>query len=734
MSAHHENETPHEHDAHGEHTHDDVVDAVNALRGQLAGLGRDGDDDAGGREEWESTLEARERVIAEREQALARERAAIKAHRLELKDAQQQIQQASDDLLERAAAVNREKADLDRQKHEQEQALRQHREELEAESKRRRADFDRRLEEEAAEFRTRLEEEFTARKETLKAEISRQRESLEERERDLERRAVELENHAQQIEENTRALEERESGRIAELETALLERDQRLDRATRDAEALRVQFDTLRQEAQGAVDARAELESLRVRLDDAESREAELHRALAEARDAAGAGESNTNALREEIARRDQRISELEAVAAEAGDHAELAASFQNDLNGRDARIADLERSLEEALAAGAAADEHDNERLAALEAEIAARDEQIADLAASLEAARQAVADAGERPAVDPAEIEKRDRAIEKLVDRLKKTEQERDALAATAGEVADRGAAYHDEHLQRRRERLLAYRRMVETESRKINQAKRAVAQRHAEAEKVLQHRRAIAEMRQSLEKTSARLEKRAKRYNAARLALMLVTALGALAFGAWHAATMVPMDYLAHATLRAEPVGADSLTDEQLQAWRKYAGGLVTDPRLVELAAERMKRRGLEEFGSAPALGAKMNEDLDFSFPSPDAMTVTLKGAGDLATQRVLETYLATMVSLANDARVQRSDGANTNVAAMPRAEDAPLDEQRLLVTAGVIWGVGALVVMTFGIWGVAVFSRMNARVNKDDQAAMKAAFEWSGAEAA
>lgn len=734
MSAHHDPETPHDHDApnekgggpHG----DDVLNTVNALHGRLAGMGRpDGADATRGVEEWEAALEARERVMFEREQALARERAAIKAHKHELRDAQQEMQQASDDLLERAAAFNRDKAEFDRQRQEHEGALRKKREEIEAEGKRRRAEFDRRVEEETASLRVAMEEELSARTETLKAEIVRQRERIGEREREIEQRVVELEARAVEIEARGRELSERDNQRVAELERERAERERAATHAEREVEAMRAQMETFRQEAQGAVDARAELERLRVRLDNAEDREVELQRELASTREAADAKTFETDALRDQLAQRDERIAELERASADEGGRAEIAQAFQERLEEREAQIGALEAALAEAERRARDAGGATDERLAALEAELAEREGAIADLRSQLESASAGVS------AGAAQDIEKRDRAIEKLANRLEKVQKERDALAerAQAQPEAPEGA-FLDAHLARRRERLTAYRRMVEAESKKIGQAKRVVAQRNAEAEKVLQHRRAVAETRQALEKAQARVAKQAKRYNATRLMLMLVTAMGALAFGSWHVARMVPVDYLAHATLRAEPVGGAALSDEQLQAWRQYVGGLVTDPRLVELAADRMKRRGLAQYASAPALGAKINDDLDFTFPSPNMMTLTLKGAGDLPTQRTLETYLATMISLANDARLQRADQANTNVASMPRAEDDPLDQKRLLMTAGGLFGAGSLVLLTFGIWGVAVFSRVTAKVRVDDTAAVRSAFEWSGAEGA
>ncbi|RMD64187.1 MAG: hypothetical protein D6824_04315, partial [Planctomycetota bacterium] len=148
-----------------------------------------------------------------------------------------------------------------------------------------------------------------------------------------------------------------------------------------------------------------------------------------------------------------------------------------------------------------------------------------------------------------------------------------------------------------------------------------------------------------------------------------------------------------------------------------WRTSLKKLLDDPRFVDAAAARLKRRGLVELGSPATLNSFLHQRLDVAERGPAGLTLTLLEQGEQPARLVLDTLLATAVSLANDARRLGAEGLSTQVAAPPAVVGAV--EDRRLVVASAIVGAGALALLGCA-WIVASRTSRAAQALQDDDA--------------
>jgi hypothetical protein len=230
---------------------------------------------------------------------------------------------------------------------------------------------------------------------------------------------------------------------------------------------------------------------------------------------------------------------------------------------------------------------------------------------------------------------------------------------------------------------------RRALRQRAGKLSQAKEAIDAKQKEVERILQQRQTIVAARTELQDREKKLASKAgKSRGLAALFLGVIAVLG-LGVMSWAVVDRIfPATYAASATLAADD-SAGALNAEQQEAWMAYVEQLANDPRLMEVASNRMRRRGMIDLGSAGALSARLAQDLDLSSSSPGQLTLTLKGEGADRTQRLLDTFVASMVSVANDARDRRMDGASTIVAVGATVDGEPIQDPRLIY-AGIGWG--------------------------------------------
>jgi len=132
-------------------------------------------------------------------------------------------------------------------------------------------------------------------------------------------------------------------------------------------------------------------------------------------------------------------------------------------------------------------------------------------------------------------------------------------------------------------------------------------------------------------------------------------------------------------------------------------------------MEIATDRMSRRGILEFANAATLSDTMRKDLDLASPAPGQLTLSLTGLGADRTERVLDTFIASLVSAANDAQGRRLDDTSTIVVRESTVDRHPISDPRLM-DAAIVWGASVAVVLllALGLW-----AKLSVALRKFDQ---------------
>lgn len=594
------------------------------------------------------------------------------------------------------------------------------------------------------------------------AELAERQEALQSETGALEARAAELDKVRKDLEaaragvEETRAKAERETQqRTKEIEEAraaaereLRQKEAELEEATRSLDAAikhasdragslaeeRESFELERSKWQAKASERekalaqmrAELEAAQKTVTgqkgDASAREKELS---ARARKL----EEEAAELRTSMDRLEAERAQLKSAAKSAGEASRALEEAQSERNALANKLAEQEREVESLRKQIAAAGEGADARLKALADDLKARSQALADaekkIAALGERAAAAERDGGSDSKRLSQEIEKRDRAIEALTQRLRKAQAENEQLLEAATNPAPDGAGgaaigfRNAAQMERRRRRLLRYKELLQQQSKKILQARQAITKRQEEYERLLQKRSELSDAKLALERLSARVNRGAARNKASIAVLSLTLALAIVAGLSWTISERVfPATYLVSATLQAQPEGQD-LTPEQFDAWRNTMAQMVGDPRLSEVAADRFKRRGIAELSSPADVTDRMSHELDVSPSGLNEVVVTLRGVGADRTRRILDTYLAAMISAANESRDLRLDRAMTALAAPPKADDDPVEQPHLMYAAMGFGGASGFV-MLFGLITWARLSHAKRRFEAEEPA--------------
>jgi len=518
-----------------------------------------------------------------------------------------------------------------------------------------------------------------------RASLDAQEQSLAERQEELAARAGEIESRLGEVAEREAAVASRDDSvgaresTLSERESAIEQRDQeaaqreeRLEKQARELQARRTEIaseaEQLRLEREAVASERSRLAQRAAELESAEQAQQESHS------DAEGL-RAELDQARAQLAEATHAVASIEQDAAKAREEAEQ----------RQSEIESLRQELETARSSAGASDEQ-------------------------TEALRQ--------------QIEKRNEAIQTLKKRLDDAQAARAELEDRLEEARSSGGANtlpNGVDASLRLMRLRRYRTLLQEESQKVRRAKDALAERQQECERILQQRMTLSKSKEELEALRRKLQAKAARRRGAGVVVWLALTIMAMGVMSWAVADrVVPATYLASATIAADASGRE-LTPEQRQAWRQYCLDLTTDPRLMEVAAERMRRRGLVDLASAPDLSDRLASDLDTETTEPGAITLTLRGVGADRTERVLDTYLASLVSVANDAKSRRLDQASTVVAEAPEVEGRPVDDPRPLY-AGIGWGASSLLLI---LAALVVWIRAGRTAGGDDHAADSAA---------
>lgn len=537
-------------------------------------------------------------------------------------------------------------------------------------------------------------------------EVGEREQALKSAEAKANDAASRLAESSQELDEATKLLAARDRA-IAETQRGQKEAAERAAAIAQECETLKGELNAARElleQAEETAKARVSVDELRAR----EAAIVGLEQALKEAeRTSADLARQERESGEIAIAELANRLKVAEHTATQAA--GEVAESLAAQIRERDETNATLRAELEQARRVIADA---------VPAAELAERDRTIEKLRAELdEAIEQAT-----RPAPAPAgpdeevlqEIAKRDEAITILKERLEESLAAARAATTTADGSADGGPSEAD---YRRRDRLRRYKSMLQSQARKIVAAQSAIQRRHADCELVLSHRSKLALLAQQLSRAEKKITASKARSGAAAAVLYFVATLGILAVMSWEVSKRVwPGTYIARAVIEADP-GHRSPKAEDYAAWQKDHAELLGDPRLMEVAAQRMQQRGLAALGSPGELASRLKQDMYVQTSKPGSLTVELRGEGAEKTALVLDTVVTAFKSVADQGKDERTNDMGVVIAqaATPGAE--PLMDKRIEKAGSVFAGAA----LAAGLAGLVIWSRLVKAKKKFDQAA-------------
>lgn len=665
---------------------------VEARDGELKNRQREVEDRAKRLESEKSTLEQRTQALAIRHKELSELGSALETQRKELDARRDALERQRQDLSQRASTLDAQRQELE------EKGTRL--ESLRAEAEKNRGDVGRTQAEVAARSAelNRARAELDAARpviESQRAEVAREREQ-----------ATALRKNAESFRRESAEAAETRTREIAAREAELTAREAKCKQAERDGAEIVAQATRKREEAvAGAQRAMARADALQRELDGLRSGTTSASEVANEALDR----------TRQEAAAASQRAEEAVARASQleaaAGAVREETRREVEELAARVAEAASVREGLEG--------------RLAALESELR-------EASGSLEQARAQLDDARR---TDPDEIEKRNRAIETLRKQLEEARQWGEMLEAEL-EAAKSGAASPDqdgqgrapaarparslvsraeEWVHRRRERLVRYKGLLQAQARKIITAKDALAKRQQECDQVLAQRGKLAQAVETIRNRERQLAARRARTGAAAAifyALGSVVILGSLSWTVTN--QVVPATYIASAVIEADLKGRPAAEGE-LAGWQQYHQDLVTDPRLIEAAADRFAKRGITKLGTAPELGSRLRRDMTFTSSKPGSLKIELRGKGMDRTQRELDTFVTAVASVANTARGTRTDGLPTTISQAAQVAHDPVEDPRPAYALGVAGGG----LVAIGLLGYMVWGRLSRGKNRYEE---------------
>jgi chromosome segregation ATPase len=653
----------------------------------------------------------------------------------------QELDRRHNELVELARALKGEREQFESAKA-NEEAQRAQREERSAEALRA-------LEGELARRRAELEAK-AAGMQAEAAALALQRESilheaqrLDERERTaseqgqaLQARELQLGERAQQIEQQHAALSSRERA-AQEREQAFEQRGQALDARERALGEREAQAGPL---AEQLGQARAELDTTRAELTTAH---AELATARAEAEANASRSSQDRAELERSLAGERERLGQELAQARQKAEQAGAAlAGLRGELDAAAAQIESLKR--EHAAARGAAASgAQAGEQLAQLTKERDALAAKVNELEGALRdaAAASAARDQEAQSAAElRAELDKREDALRVLAERLLRAEErsiqhqaelnEAVARAEEAGRAsaqADRpvgdGGASPSAAVSLRRERLARYKQLLNAQSRKVVQAKAALQRRQSECEQVLASRAKLLEQAAALNTREQQIAAKQGKSHAGILGVCVAAAVSMIAGAAWTLAGKVaPSQYAARAVIEADSKIREN-SAEELASWTATHKELLTDPMVIQQAAENFGRRAMASLATPTAVKEKVDRDLYVQSDEAGKINIEWRSQGAERSARELETYLSAVLSVSDAQRQVRGDGAATSLAQAATSGQEPLDREQWIYAAAIAVG-GSVLVAGVTLGGYAAMKRTRSNFDRET-AALEAA---------
>lgn len=618
-------------------------------------------------------IRAQEEALRERERELAKREARIETAAERVSEYEQSAKRRIEELEQEA----RQSASLREELEEVRKTSRQRRDQINT------------LEERLASGQSSESErvgEAQAKVDELTAQVEAARSASSKHEAAAVALKSELETLRAEAESNAGAQGQSEA-QLQQLRDELVQVDKRAQVAEQRAEAAksamedqRLEFERqvkrAQSEATGATDESAKL---RFKISEFERELGEAKRELDEQRKAREeADEKLKNAPPPGKGKRHQEIATLRE------ENAELRAKLFSKKGGADKEhVEKLESALKES-----------NDRIGALESELGA--------------ARQQISDAGEQGDLATSLEESRNRVVDLESNVNSLHEQLR-----SAHEAAGTG---HDPNAALRRTRLKRQRQLARAQSIKVRRASEALRDRFSQCEQILQKRAKLAEAHQAIAEKEAKLVHKHAKSGAMWLVLGMATLLGILAGVSWLIAGRVaPGMYAARAVIIADG-GSRTLSPDNLDAWQLYHEDLTKDPRLIETVSDRLERRGVKSLAIPGELTRVLESGMETQSPHAGRLEFEFRGLGATHTQRVLDTYVVALTSVANANRVRRADGASTRVEVEAQAMPDPLDQTRLIYAGGILGG-GVLLSLFVGLGAYRRLASVKAKFEHD-----------------
>lgn len=531
-------------------------------------------------------------------------------------------------------------------------------------------------------------------------------EALSQAQAGLERERKVSEGLRAQIE----TLEQRQESGDAEARDRLDVLTQQLAQREQDLEEARARLDSARAQADSSAgEHEQQVASLRRDLEEARSQVQELNTQLAGI--GADADEELTR-QREQAQRHEQRAGELEgqigSLRAELtraqGERDELAAAEDAMKSQLDELRSQLESAarVDPELAAGLERQlEESVQREKGLGEKVEQREAQLKELA-------ERVVELESRPEPDTgmseeaaAKIEALENQSSELIATIEKLNSELEHERSRPAPPAPAHGAAPEEWAVRRRERLGAVRKRLHADAEKVRLATDALQTRYEQCEQVLTKRAELAEAYEAI--ASAQRKVRNKEVRSGVLvglfAMVAITAM--LAVGSWFTAGRItPGLYSSRATLVASSSDGN-LSEADLATWEAYITGLISEARFLEVASDRMERRGITQYATPGELGTHLEGSLDVVASMPGEIVMEYRAEGAERAQRILDTLVVAISSAANNARVRLGDAAITSVRDNASLTSAPLDTKRLEMAGMIFAGAMALAFVVGGL---------------------------------
>lgn len=243
----------------------------------------------------------------------------------------------------------------------------------------------------------------------------------------------------------------------------------------------------------------------------------------------------------------------------------------------------------------------------------------------------------------------------------------------------------------LELRRKRLRLYRDTVRRQAGKVRKAGEAIKKRIEQVEQVLAQRAELASARQRVIEAEQRVSRQTAASRAAVTLLCVAGVLSLLLGLSWAIAREVaPAAFEATSVVKAE--GRDrTLSQPELREWQRFHEALLRDPRFHEAAADRFRRQGIVSLASASSVADLVKERITTESMAEGELKLRLSGKGAEATSRLLESFTAGFMAYANSGHAQRIDGGITVAAQHATAGSEPIDNVRVIYAGG-IFGAG------------------------------------------